>query len=125
MERDAFREALNEAYNAGLLAQDEAPSIARGFAEGVLAYKARLNAQPRRWQWGDGPVKCFTCDNMVPEPSVCESCYPRQAKPDPLRPSTRELIATVRACLPDCDDWDGGARDALTELEKRIGGERG
>lgn len=71
MERDAFREALNEAYNAGLLAQDKPPSLARGFAE------------------------------------------------------ERELIETVRACLPECDDWDGGARDALSELEKRIGGERG
>lgn len=38
-------------------------------------------ARGARWKDGDGPVKCFTCEAMVPEPSVCDACYARAAEP--------------------------------------------
>jgi hypothetical protein len=40
-----------------------------------------------------------------------------------MQPSTRELIATIRAGLIVVDDGSESAERALTELEKRIGGE--
>ncbi len=48
---------------------------------------------------------------------------PGLTRPEPQQPSTRELIETVKAFLragPDSECWS-----ALSELEKRIGGERG
>lgn len=59
--------------------------------------ETRAEPQTRRWRDGDGPVKCFTCDNMVSEPSVCEECFDRNKperrvpEPEAVRPPNAEL----------------------------------
>lgn len=86
-------------------------------------------ARGARWKDGDGPVKCFTCEAMVPEPSVCDACYARAAEP----PQPASIGGVCLGCgapfaSPDFDQRcsscveSGTGPEAVRPLPASVGG---
>jgi len=110
----SFRHARAEAYVAGYVAR------AAEQAKDEVALLAIQ--QTLRFLRGQPCMADAVRSELSGIRHVLDQEYP--SKPEPQQPSTRELIATVRQGIGNMqhDAWSK-ADLALTELEKRIGGE--
>ena len=73
----------------------------------------------------EGRPEAYACDECCGHGCEDGRCVylAESPQPEPQQPSKRELIATIRAGLIVVDDGSEAAERALTELEKRIGGD--